>query len=244
MRVGTERPRVLSPQERRARNREEVRAAILDAAREVMREEGVAGLNLQKVAARVGMRAPSLYEYFPGKMALYDALFLMGARLARERTDRLVRDYGATWEALRAALEDHFAFAREYPELFELVFLRPVPGFVPSEEGLAISFGALAAGQQLIGEAIEAGVIDSGLSPEQTLDLFIALMHGLVVMHLANEPHLPLGSGRFGSLLPAADALLRATWVPGGPRAADTARDATPPGHPPESEASEGDGPM
>ncbi len=62
--------RVLSPRERRQRNREEMVAAILDAARAVMREEGVAALNLHEVARRVGLRTPSLYEYFPGKMAL------------------------------------------------------------------------------------------------------------------------------------------------------------------------------
>jgi hypothetical protein len=34
------------------------------------------------VARRVGTRAPSLYEYFPGgKMAIYDALFRLGVQL-------------------------------------------------------------------------------------------------------------------------------------------------------------------
>jgi AcrR family transcriptional regulator len=73
--------RVRSPKERRQRNREEMIAAILDAARTVMREEGVAALNLHEVARRVGLRTPSLYEYFPGKMALYDALYRFGIRL-------------------------------------------------------------------------------------------------------------------------------------------------------------------
>ncbi|HEY6542020.1 MAG TPA: hypothetical protein VIZ18_13840 [Ktedonobacteraceae bacterium] len=36
---------ILSPQERRQRNREEMKNAILEAARQVMREEGVAALN-------------------------------------------------------------------------------------------------------------------------------------------------------------------------------------------------------
>src|SRR5260370_4387712 len=72
--------RVLCPRERRQRNREEMMAAILDAARVVMREEGVAALNLHEVARRVGLRTPSLYEDFPGQMALYDALYRFGIR--------------------------------------------------------------------------------------------------------------------------------------------------------------------
>jgi len=63
--------------------------AILDAARAVMREEGVAALNLHEVARRVGLRPPSLYEYFPGKMALYDAVYRFGIRQYAAGRERL-----------------------------------------------------------------------------------------------------------------------------------------------------------
>jgi AcrR family transcriptional regulator len=61
----TEAAIIAHPAARRRRHREETIEAILSAARAVMRKEGVAGLNLQEVARRVGVRAPSLYEYFP-----------------------------------------------------------------------------------------------------------------------------------------------------------------------------------
>src|ERR687884_349506 len=80
--------RVLTPSERRQRNRDEMTAAILDTARDIMREQGVAALNLNEVARRVGVKTPSLYEYFPGKSALYDELFRLGLRLYAEHTDR------------------------------------------------------------------------------------------------------------------------------------------------------------
>ena len=37
-------------------------------------------------------------------------------------------------------------------------------------------------------------------------------MHGLTALHMANEPHLPLGQGRFGVLIPAAVALFDKAW--------------------------------
>jgi len=52
----------------------EMMTAILDAARAVMREEGVAAAETCMSCPSVGLRPPSLYEYFPGKMALYDAV--------------------------------------------------------------------------------------------------------------------------------------------------------------------------
>jgi AcrR family transcriptional regulator len=205
---------ILSPQERRQRNREEMKNAILEAARQVMHEEGVAALNLQEVARRVGVRAPSLYEYFPGKMALYDALFRMGVRLYAERMSRLVEGINPFWARSQAGLENYMTFAQEYPELYQLVFERPVPGFVPSEESMAESRRLLAMSDEIVEQGIERGSIVPGITAEQARDLFIAMMHGLTALHMANEPELPVGSGRFGSLIPAALALFRAAWEP------------------------------
>ena len=205
---------ILSPQERRERNREEMKNAILEAARQVMREEGVAALNLQEVARRVGVRAPSLYEYFPGKMALYDALFRMGVRLYIERMYHFPESTDSFWERAQAGLENYMAFAQEYPELYQLVQERPVPGFVPSEESMQESRGLLTMTDAIVEKGIERGSIALSISVPQARDLFLAMMHGLTALHMANEPELPVGSGRFGSLIPAALALFRAAWEP------------------------------
>jgi len=220
---------ILSPQERRQRNRdrnrEEMKAAILDAARAVMREEGVAALNLQEVARRVGVRAPSLYEYFPGKMAVYDALFRIGVRLFAERSELLAQTYPSLWERARASLEHYMTFAQDYPELYQLVFERPVPGFVPSEESMNESRQLLGRADQIVEQGLEHGSLVLGISPVQARDLFIAMMHGLTALHMANEPELPVGTGRFGSLVPAALALFRAAWEPEPSRDGQVERD-------------------
>ncbi len=203
---------ILSPQERRQRNREEMKHAILEAARRVMREDGVAALNLQEVARRVGVRAPSLYEYFPGKMALYDALFRMGVRLLAERMNHFPESPDSFWARAQAVLENYMTFAQEYPELYQLVQERPVPGFVPSEESMQESRRLLTMGDAIVEKGIQRGSLALGITVSQARDLFLAMMHGLTALHLANEPELPVGSGRFGSLIPAALALFRAAW--------------------------------
>ena len=203
---------ILSPQERRQRNREEMKNAILDAARLVMREEGVAALNLQEVARRVGVRAPSLYEYFPGKMAIYDELFRMGVHIYAERMHRLNESTDSFWARSQAGLENYMSFAQEYPELYQLVFERPVPGFVPSDDSMNESRQLLGRADQIVEQGLEHGSLVLGISPVQARDLFIAMMHGLTALHMANEPDIPVGSGRFGSLIPAALALFRAAW--------------------------------
>jgi AcrR family transcriptional regulator len=204
--------RILTPKERQQRNHQEMIELILDAARAVMREQGVAALNLQEVARRVGIRAPSLYNYFPSKLAIYEALFAMGMKMSRERMEADIKQYGATWEGVQRMMEGYFSFALENPELYQLLFERPVPGFVPSPDGLEESAKLLESGRRIFHEAAIAGTLHSSLPVEVTLNLVIALTHGVASQHLANEPELPLGSGRFGSLIPIVIELLRNAW--------------------------------
>ncbi len=203
---------ILSPAERRQRNRQEMTQAILEAARAVMREEGVAALNLHEVARRVHLRTPSLYTYFPGKMALYDALYQFGLRLYNERSQQLEQPPASYWERYRAALVNYMAFAQEYPELYQLVFEHPVPGFVPSEQSQEIGRTLLARTDDILRRAIASGAIAPAITLSQARDLSLAMQHGLAALHLANDPDLPIGSGRFGSLVEAVIELFRRSW--------------------------------
>jgi AcrR family transcriptional regulator len=185
-------------------------ARILAAAREIMRAEGVAALTMQELARRLGMRAPSLYNYFSGKMDVYDALFRLGFTLFGEHMEASVQGAQTWQEEVRLNFEGHMAFALQNPELYQLCFQRPVPGFTPSEESLQMSFRMLRRSYEW-GAALLPGM-RTDLNAQQMVDLLIAIMHGLAALHLANEPDLPAGQGRFGSLTPAVMDLLNKAW--------------------------------
>ena len=70
-----------------AQRRDAKVAAIVEAAWRLAREHGVAGVSLHGLAREVGMRQPSLYDYFDSKQALYDAMFADGNRQLLERLD-------------------------------------------------------------------------------------------------------------------------------------------------------------
>lgn len=207
---------VLPPRERRRRNREQMIAAILEAARAVMRERGVAALSLREVARRVSMQAPSLYEYFPSKAALYDGLFLIGFRLFQECLVPSLERRTSFWDRIEATCEAYVGFAREYPELYQLVFEHPVPGFAPSDATMAEGLVLLDRFTRLFTEAIDNGEISPGLSPGEARDLFIAMIHGLTSQHLSNDADAPPGGGRYGGLFGPALALFRQSWTPEG----------------------------
>ncbi|ROQ15510.1 TetR family transcriptional regulator [Rathayibacter sp. PhB93] len=93
--------------------------AIVRAAAEILEEEGLAGVTMQAVAQRVGVRAPSLYKRVEGRDTLL--------RLVAEAT---LGELAARVEPIEDAAElagAFRAFGRERPAAFLLV-MAPAPG--------------------------------------------------------------------------------------------------------------------
>jgi AcrR family transcriptional regulator len=200
---------------RRQRNHDLMAQSILATARAIMREGGVAALSMQELARRLDVRAPSLYHYFSGKTAIYDALFQQGFTLFGEYLGKASGNAKTWQDELQLSFEAYMNFAMQNPELYQLCFERPVPGFVPSEQSLALSFGLLQQSYARVTNLLYP-VIRTDLTPGQLGDVIIAMMHGLTALHLANEPHLPVGQGRFGMLIPAVISILDSAWSKNG----------------------------
>jgi AcrR family transcriptional regulator len=165
--------------DRRAERREATRSEILEAAREVMRQHGVAGLSLRDLGEKVGLRAQSLYSYFDSKNAIYDALFQQGATELLERTVALERADDAQVNVRRIA-RLFFDFCLEDPARYQLLIQRTIPDFEPSPEAFAPSIQSL----QRLREALAA----AGSEHESELDLFTGLVTGLVDQQISNDP--------------------------------------------------------
>jgi AcrR family transcriptional regulator len=162
-----------------ARRREAKIATIIAAAWTLASEQGIGGLSLHDLARQVGMRQPSLYEYFDSKHSLYDAMFADGNRQLLERLDG-VHYPRAPRAALKRYLSTFMAFALEDPARSELLFQRHVPGFVPSPESYGLAEQALAR----LGKLMEAaGVTDQG-----DVDCIVAVTAGLIEAQLSNDP--------------------------------------------------------
>ena len=203
----------LSARERRERARAEMASAILEAARIVMRRDGVAALNLNEVARMVGIQTPGLYKYFAGKMGIYDALFQRAIEVYRPRLEQVWAEYPPGWQRLEAWLEARMRFAQDHPDLDRLFLSRDVPGFVPSADSMEKSGCFLGAALQAFMESLAACGLAPDVDPGRARGLFFATMQGLTLMHLANEPDQPVGSGFYGSLIPDAIATFRRAWT-------------------------------
>jgi AcrR family transcriptional regulator len=162
-----------------AERREAKVTSIVATAWDLAREYGIAGLSLHALARQVGIRQPSLYEYFASKHALYDAMFADGNRQLLERLDAFKLP-GEPRAAAKKYLNTFLTFALEDPARCELLFQRHVPGFDPSPESYALAEEVLRGAVNLLHEA---GVTDQG-----DIDCIIAMVGGLIEAQLANDP--------------------------------------------------------
>lgn len=185
-----------APQDRRRERRQATKLEICAAAWALSREKGLGGWSLRDLAAEVGMRAPSLYEYFDSKNAVYDALFAQGYDELLRRAGTASRR-GAARTVCRRAAHTFFDFAVEDPARHQLLFLRTLPGFEPSPESYALATRALAELEDVLAAA--------GLGARRDIDLWTAVLTGLATQQLANDP----GGTRWARLVDAAvDRLL------------------------------------
>ena len=152
---------------------------ILESAWQLASEHGIAGLSLHALAVEVGIRQPSLYEYFESKHVLYDAMFADGNRqlLAHLESTRLPRESRAALKKILAAFVD---FALEDPARCELLFQRHIPGFTPSAESYALAQDALG--------RVTAVMQQAGLTAQGDIDCLVAITAGLMEAQLANDP--------------------------------------------------------
>jgi AcrR family transcriptional regulator len=185
----------------RARHRRQTRDEILDAALDVMAAQGVAALNLTEVARRVGLRQPSLYQYFGSRTAVYDALFERGMRMHAGLFTAAIKDHGEGWTAVRAACRATLRFVADQPVLAQLLFSRVVPGFVPSEQAYAPSLQVAGLMQGAMTAAVERGELHPAAVTESGVALLVALVAGLGAQHNANEPDTPFAESRLIALL-------------------------------------------
>src|SRR6056297_576027 len=113
------------------------RSVILDAAWSLAREMGLTSFSLRDLAGRVGMRAPSLYEYFAGKHDIYDAMFLAANQDFLAAALERVPATDDARELFTAAARFFLEFAADDPVRFQLLFQRSIAGWEPSPAAYA-----------------------------------------------------------------------------------------------------------
>jgi AcrR family transcriptional regulator len=164
---------------------------ITAAATYLLTEHGAAGVSMRKVAAAVGITPMAIYQYFPDREtllnAIADAAFVELVR-RWESADRPA----AADARMREMLVDHVDFALGQPRLYDYMFTerrdqaRRFPADFRARKSPTFN---------LVADAVAAGVEQQLFRGDddiwETSLLFAALLHGLIQLYHGDRIGMP-----------------------------------------------------
>ena len=157
-------------------------AALLASAADILETAGPDGLSVRRIAAAANVAPMGVYNHFDSKFGIVEALFIEGfERLGEALT--AIADVQDPSEALREGGRRYRALALAHPMVYQVMFLRAVPGFEPSERALEVAARAFDSLVAAVQRAMAAGVI-ADASPTETAQLIWAGIHGWVSLEL------------------------------------------------------------
>jgi AcrR family transcriptional regulator len=175
--------------ERREREREQLRAQIIDAARDLLLERGVDGLSMRAIAERIEYSPATIYLYFRDKEELVREIVSTGferlnavtaAELARVgETASAAVQYGAMGRA-------YARFALENPLYFRVMFELPSTPHLPCSPPPDAGTQGFESTVAMVQQGIDAGEVVE-VDARRAATLGWAMVHGLTTLYLAGH---------------------------------------------------------
>jgi AcrR family transcriptional regulator len=177
--------------ERQERDREAVRRAILDAARELFVAEGYPNVSIRKIAERIEYSPAAIYSYFPSKDDIFYALAEEGFRLlgGPQEAGQVKRLEGLPpIERVRAIFWRFYEFSGQHPQYFALMFVdRSVPRITREFERFAFARAIKQSILDEIARCIESGDFPSTLEPTAAMRALGSGLLGVAVLRVSDR---------------------------------------------------------
>jgi AcrR family transcriptional regulator len=107
----------------REQNHANVRAAILDAARELFVHDGVDGLSMRRLAEKIGYTPRTIYLYFTDKDDLLSELIEEEVGHLADCLEAAFAKHRSPQRRLEAVALAYVTFGREHPQAYEAIFM-------------------------------------------------------------------------------------------------------------------------
>src|SRR5688572_3974907 len=172
----------------RAYHHGNLRRALLDEALATIRTEGVSGLTLREIGARLGVSRTALYRHFADKRALLAAVATEGFRMLRQQTLAAWEDGGRGAAAFQSMGIAYVRFALANPAHYRVMF----GGFVdPEARDSELAIEGEAAFRVLV-DALAALQRDGIMRAEDTVVMarFVwSVVHGVAMLAIDEQLH-------------------------------------------------------
>jgi len=174
----------MASKERIQRLKDENRINILDAALQIVREEGWQALSMRKIADVIEYTAPVIYEYFENKEAIIQELTRKGFLILARQMSEAREAHKAPAHQLEAMWLAYWKFAFAEKELYQVMFgvsanCCEMAKILPESEQYA----------DLVYDVLEKMMPKSSTEDEVCIKYytFWSVIHGLISINLVNK---------------------------------------------------------
>ncbi|KEF31321.1 MAG: TetR/AcrR family transcriptional regulator [Gammaproteobacteria bacterium] len=160
----------------------ELRPALVNAANAIIRESGIEGLSMRRLADQVGVSRTAPYHHFKDKNALLCAIAEMGFKEQNSMTREILDDpeNGNSQAVFNRWVRAYIRFAHENPETYDLMYGREIwKGGTPTPSLQQISKASFRLWVELVAKMQAHGVLPDRHSALRTGQASWAALHGM-----------------------------------------------------------------
>lgn len=184
--------------ERRAREKEALRQSILDAASQLVVEQGHQSLSIRKIAEKIEYAPSTIYLYFQDKYEILASICFEVFDQLAAKLEELKETEPDSLRMLKQGLRCYVEFGLANPSYYMVAFLTPWPELPPDHPVMArgghvdASMRAFSYLRDGIQQGIDAGVFRNEDSNMLAQAIWLA-MHGLTtgLITMGSDPHFP-----------------------------------------------------
>lgn len=177
-------------QERRAREKEELRQEIMEAARELFVKEGFDNVSMRKIAEKIEYSPTTIYLYFQDKADLLDCIVEETLLNLQARLDSLRHGQDLVAD-LKAGLTAYIEYWTFHPNDFRVAFMTDLNALDPTRSWRCMVVGAAlySSLRRSLKECADAGALEYR-DLETASQAVWAAIYGLVALFIM-KPHFP-----------------------------------------------------
>ncbi|MGD0211264.1 MAG: TetR/AcrR family transcriptional regulator [Desulfomonilia bacterium] len=106
---------------------ERIRERIIEAALSILDEEGFYSLTMRRLATRLHMSAPNLYNFFKSKEEIYISLVIKGFQMLYDELKISWKSHDEPVSRARALIESYIRFGLGNKAYYDVMFIRATP---------------------------------------------------------------------------------------------------------------------
>lgn len=172
-----------------------IQERILEAALDVIVQEGYPALTMRRIASKIGMTAPNIYNYYQSKDELYISLVNRGFEILKRELTSVYDAHENPVDRGAALACAYMNFGLTHSSYYDIMFTYPTPKYndylgTPLEK---LSEIQLRLSMDIVALALDAvrGLLSKDLAgDEQAVQMrFIAawsMLHGMISLHNSN----------------------------------------------------------